>query len=105
MSDHEDDFEDAIEGPASQVELTDENDNDSETEFDEEAELKRFDDENDRQEALRQSQHATEKDYNYKGDKIDVDEYKEENIEIADDGHERSMEEASKAKAEGNECV
>jgi hypothetical protein len=89
MSDHEEDFEDAIEGPSPHVELT-EDGSDSEIEFDEDAELKKFDDAHDRQEVLRQAQEAEEF----------ADKEEEEEL---DDGHERSMEEAAKAKAEGNE--
>lgn len=91
MSDHEDEFEDAIEGPTPQVELTDDN-SDTEIEFDEDAELKKFDDEQDRQEILRQAQESRA-----------LAEEEEEEEEIVDDGHERSIEEAAKAKAEGNE--
>ena len=61
MSDHEDEFEDAIEGPTPNVELTDDL-SDTEIEFNmkEEADLKKFDYEQDRQEVLRQAQ-ETEK--------------------------------------------
>jgi hypothetical protein len=93
MSDNEDEFEDAVEGPegptSSNVELTDDHCSDTEIEFDEDAALKEFDDEHDRQEVLRQAQESEE---------LAI---KEE--EVIDDGHERSIEEAVKAKAEGNE--
>lgn len=85
MSDHEDEFEDAIEGPITEM--------DTEATFDEDAELKKFDDEYDRQEILRQAQ-ETEAQANEKED---------ESLEIVDDGHDRSIEEALKAKAEGND--
>ena len=111
MSD--DEFEDAIEGPISTPTITptvvlseDHSDSDSSegvsegVEFDEEAELKKFDDEYDRQEVLRQARESEELARNMEdnmgigGDKGSVE---------VDDGHERSIEEATKAKAEGNE--
>jgi len=93
MSDHEDYFEDALEGPTPDVELADDL-GDTEVEFDmrEKADLQTFDDEYDRQELLRQAQETEQ-----------LAEKEEEETEIIDDGHERSIEEAAKAKAEGNE--
>ena len=82
MSDHEDEFQDTIEGPT---------DDSKGGDFDYDAELKKFDDMHDENEkdVLRRAQEQEEQ------------ALKEE--DIVDDGHDRSIEEALKAKAEGNE--
>ena len=89
MSDDDDRFEDTLEGP----DFTEELHRDKQQDLGIEKEFMQFSEESTKEEVLREAQ-QTEEDMNKKM----CDEFE-------DDGHDRSIEEATKAKAEGNEYV